>query len=155
MYLKADLHNLKKICLESHADSSTPQKLLETLESIQSLIQFLANRFSSEWETICDFIDLYIVIHERLEHFSLSKQLLNDNMDDASSKNLVRIVGDWMKNEFIESLLINNGVESRSAKSERDREDAIQTYHKGPSAKMKSQLDFPVSFCSFFFTYLE
>jgi hypothetical protein len=150
LYLKADLHNLKKICLESQVESSSPPKLLEILEAILSLIQILANRFSSEWETICDFIDLYIVIHERLELFSLSKQLLNENLDDVSSKNLVRVVGEWIKNEFIESLLINNGIESRSVKSERDREDAIQSYLKGPAAsRMKPHMDYPVIFNSF------
>lgn len=91
------------------------------------LFKQLTSKFSSEWGLICDVIKLFSILHERLLHFNTTDFVMNGGAEEIS-KRFLQAVRDWMRIEFIESLMINNGLTLRKKCDYDDRNRAIESY---------------------------
>lgn len=126
--VQSDFAQLKKQTAESLSDTVRYlAKFNQRYELLFSLLDYLTEKLSKEWQLIVGVIDLILESSDHMMLFNQNSQPLN-----LSSESLIaRVkagVKRWLKTEFNESLLVNNQVSNRSSDDVIARKKLILKY---------------------------
>lgn len=133
LILKADLLFIKRNALALTQTPNDHKQLIDLLNVSKLLLKLLAQKFSTQWRSICEFIELIVILYERLSFFNAATKDENQARIDeelaSATQTLTSIVEEWLTKEFVESLLVNNGMTRRRQEDISKRKDWIDKYN--------------------------